>query len=434
MKIGLINFNHRGFLELGVPPVPPIGLEYLVDNLVLKNHEAYLLDLCFLDPKEKTYAIEDFVYGKDVIGITLRNIGIDNFRMLDQQFFADELRQIVKIVQGVTSVPIVLGGQGFSIYPHDILDYVNADFGISGPGEIAFCNLLGNIHDVHRGTIFTGIPNLGIVHHRALIDYGPYISNGGSPAIQTKIGCKQNCGFCVEKTKIVRKRELNAVFEELKLVLNRKFQFIYIAVAEFNSDILQANQFCDRILQESIKFSWSAYLNPIPLTEELVKKMKAAGCVMPCISVTSGDDNTLKTLETGFSIREIRRMAEWFHKYDFPFSVDILFGSPGETIDSSKKTIALMNEIQPNVIGMNLGLRIYNDTNFGRRFIAKEFPLDGTLYGKVENNDNLFFPIFYISDINIEKYLQDICDSDKRYRLLGYSGFEGVNYKVASIG
>jgi hypothetical protein len=48
-----------------------------------------------------------------------------------------------------------------------------------------------------------------------------------------------------------------------------------------------------------------------------------------------------------------------------------------------------------------------------------------------ENNDNLYKPIFYISDMRIRDYLKEICDSDPAYRLLGYSGFGGVNYKVA---
>jgi hypothetical protein len=53
MRVGLINFNKRGVHEPGIPPVPPIGLEYLADDLIGAGHEPALLDLCFVDLGER---------------------------------------------------------------------------------------------------------------------------------------------------------------------------------------------------------------------------------------------------------------------------------------------------------------------------------------------------------------------------------------------
>ena len=47
MHVGLINFNTRGATQEGVPPVPPIGLEYLADGLEADGVDVSLLDLCF---------------------------------------------------------------------------------------------------------------------------------------------------------------------------------------------------------------------------------------------------------------------------------------------------------------------------------------------------------------------------------------------------
>jgi radical SAM superfamily enzyme YgiQ (UPF0313 family) len=431
MKIGLINFNRRGVAEPGVPPVPPIGLEYLVDDLEENNHEVTLLDLCFVTLADRKDTIEAFVRDKDLIGITLRNFGVDNYWMIDDQFFVPDLKKVVAVVKGCKDIPVVLGGQGFSIYPEKTLEYVGADFGVAGPGELALCKLVNNLGAYPRNTILREPANLNILHKRKLIDYDKYISQGGSPAIQTKSGCPFKCGFCVEARKPQQLRSLQRVFEELEILLSRKSKFIFVAEAEFNNHLRHAISFCDGILERQLKFEWSTYLNPIPMTEELVRKMKLAGCANPCVSVESGSDEVLEEMATGFTGNHIRRMAEWFHKYDFPFTVDLIFGSPRDTVKSAQATIKLMEEIRPSIVGMNLGLRIYANTGFGRRFLAGHFNND-CVYGSTENNDDLYKPIFYISDLQIGDYLKDVCDTDPKYRLLGYSGFGGVNYKIAN--
>jgi radical SAM superfamily enzyme YgiQ (UPF0313 family) len=432
MKIGLINFNRRGVAEPDVPPVPPIGLEYLVDDLEAHNHEVALLDLCFVQLADRKDSIEAFVKDNDLIGITLRNFGVDNYWMTDDQFFVPELKKVVATVKSHADVPVVLGGQGYSIYPEKTLDYVGADFGVAGPGEQALCKLVNNFGAYPRRTIFREPANLNILHKRRLIDYDRYISQGGSPAIQTKSGCPFKCSFCIESRKRQQLRSLDSVFEELEILLSRKARFIFVAEAEFNNHLRHSIAFCDGILERQLKFEWSTYLNPIPMTEELVRKMKLAGCVNPCVSVEHGNDEVLGEMNTGFTVRHIRQMAEWFHKYDLPFTVDLIFGAPGDTVKSAQETIKLMEEIRPSVVGMNLGLRIYANTGFGQRFLAGHYKKEKVIFGYVEENDDLYKPIFYISDLRIGRYLEEICDSRPEYRLLGYSGFGGVNYKVAN--
>jgi len=434
MKIGLINFNRRGVAEVGVPPVPPIGLEYLADDLEANNHDVTLLDLCFVTLAERKDSIEAFVSDKDMIGITLRNFGVDNYWMIDDQFFVPELKKVVAIVKGCKDVPVVLGGQGFSIYPVKTLDYVGADFGVAGPGEVAMCKLVNNLGAYPRKTILREPANLNILHKRRLIDYARYISQGGSPAIQTKSGCPFKCSFCIESRKRQQLRSLDRVFEELEIILSMGSKFVFVAEAEFNNHLRHAISFCDGILEKQLKFEWSTYLNPIPMTEELVRKMRLAGCINPCVSVESGSNEVLEDMQTGFSVKHIRQMAEWFHKYDLPFTVDLIFGSPRDTVKSAQATIKLMEEIKPTVVGMNLGLRIYGNTEFGQRFLAGQYSRDGVIYGHTEDNDDLYMPIFYISDLKIGEYLQEVCETDRKYRLLGYNGFGGVNYKVAKVG
>lgn len=431
MRVGLINFNRKGVSEPGLPPVPPIGLEYLADDLYEDHHSVDLLDLCFIDLASRRDAIHNFVRDKDAIGITFRNFGLDSLWLLDDQFYVPELATVVGLVKEATRAPVILGGQGFSIYPERTLAYVGADFGIVGPGERAFRKLLKGLPDHRPGTILREPANLDIVHRRRLIDYRRYIDNGGCAAIATKSGCPFSCSYCVEQRRPLQRRAMDSVVEELRILLGFGVRFMFVAEPEFNNHIHHCIGFCDRVLEEGLEFEWTTYLYPVPITEELVRKMRESGCQNPCVSVIAGDDDVLRQLGNRFTVRDVRKMAEWFHKYDLPFTVDLLFGGPGDTIATAQKTIALMEEIRPTVVGMNIGVRMYSSTPFGRQFLAGAFPKDGRIYGHVDQNDDLFLPIFYISDMAIRDYLMEVCDSDERYRLLGYSGFAGVNYKTA---
>ena len=61
----------------------------------------------------------------------------------------------------VCSCPIVLGGSAFSIFPEQLLRLTGADYGIHGPGEVAFDRL---IDALAAGADPSAIP--GLVHRR----------------------------------------------------------------------------------------------------------------------------------------------------------------------------------------------------------------------------------------------------------------------------
>ena len=108
MRVGLINFNRRGVNEPGIPPVPPIGLEYLIANLTKHGHISDVLDLCFVDNGSKGKVIKNFLSDKDIIGITLRNIDLGCYLLRDH-FYVPELKSLVKEIKETKDIPVVLG-------------------------------------------------------------------------------------------------------------------------------------------------------------------------------------------------------------------------------------------------------------------------------------------------------------------------------------
>ncbi|WP_454888855.1 B12-binding domain-containing radical SAM protein [Sphingobium indicum] len=431
MDVGLINFNKRGVSEPGVPPVPPIGLEYLADDLRAAGHEVSLLDLCFVPREDRPDAIADFAHHKEFVGVTFRNMGTDCLLLEGEQFYVPELETVVREIRAASKAPIVLGGQGYSIFPQKTLEYVGADYGISGPGELALVKLLDSYHSTARGSVLHGPANTEITRARSLIDYNRYFENGGSAAIQTRNGCPFPCGFCIESKKTLYRRNVDRIIEELRTLKSLGATFVFFADPEFNNHLRQAELVCDALIEADLGLTWSCYLNTIPMTQSFAHKLKAAGCVQPCVSMVSGCNDVLKAFDTHFSTEDIRRTAEMLHNAGVEFTVDILVGGPGDTAATVAGTYKLMEEIRPSVVGANLGIRLFPTTPFGKAILNGKYDTVGRLYGATHDNPDFYKPIFYVSEWAAGEAFMEIAQSDRRYNLFGFDGFGGVNYKAA---
>jgi radical SAM superfamily enzyme YgiQ (UPF0313 family) len=52
------------------------------------------------------------------------------------------ISDFIEPLRKITSVPIILGGSGFSLFPTELMKLTGADFGIVGEGESIFPELL----------------------------------------------------------------------------------------------------------------------------------------------------------------------------------------------------------------------------------------------------------------------------------------------------
>ena len=124
LKILLINPN-----TMKSPPVIPIGLEYLATALEKYNHNVDILDLCFYSSPVKELEKQIYIKTNDIVGLTIRNI--DTCHYFYNEFYLQEFKKLMEILKK-QKLPVILGGAGFSAMPNEILEYLQADFGIIG--------------------------------------------------------------------------------------------------------------------------------------------------------------------------------------------------------------------------------------------------------------------------------------------------------------
>ena len=117
---------------------------------------------------------------------------------------------------------------------------------------------------------------------------------------------------------------------------------------------------------------------------------------------------------------------------------DLLLGGPGETDETLKETIDLMKETQPSRVGVSAGVRIYPRTPLAEMVrkdgISEDNPC---LFGNIEDNEDFFRPIFYISPNigrEIHSRVSELIGGDDRFLIGSQDDItENYNYNDNSI-
>src|SRR5215467_9531497 len=121
-------------------PVFPIGAAYMVAVAAEHGHAVETLDLCFLDGPGRALDAKLREFAPQVVGISLRNL--DSSSYPQNTSYIDDYKSLVDVVRAQSDAPIVLGGAAFTVSPGPIMDYLHADVGVVGEGELAFPWLL----------------------------------------------------------------------------------------------------------------------------------------------------------------------------------------------------------------------------------------------------------------------------------------------------
>jgi radical SAM superfamily enzyme YgiQ (UPF0313 family) len=124
MRILLVYTNRNRYLS-----PPPIGLAYLVSPLIEQGHQVKVLDLMFSKNPHHELELTIDTYHPGLVGFSIRNL--DNQYMLDVKNPLPQIKEFVTIAK-TKGVPTVLGGTAFTTFPEEMLQYMEADFGISG--------------------------------------------------------------------------------------------------------------------------------------------------------------------------------------------------------------------------------------------------------------------------------------------------------------
>ena len=409
MRILCISPNR---LSIVVPPLP-IGLAAVV-AAVPSRHQVRTLDFMFAaDPKEQARrVVADFA--PEIIALSLRNIDNQDYRH-PESYIRDD-KDLVQLLKELSPAPVVVGGSGFSILPREFMAYLGADFGVAGEGEEGLREFLAAFEGSRDWATVSGlvwrqgeewrenpvhrVANLEELAPPALEYFTPHLyqeAQGsaklpGMIPVQTRRGCPMKCIYCTTPLlegcgiRAWPPQQVAAWLQDWheRLGLSR----FYFVDNIFNHPLDYARDLCRAIIKLGLPLEWGCLLNPAYPDRELFRLIRQAGGKMVQVGNESGSDLMLTNLGKGYGKEKVELTLELLQEEGLPYACFLMLGGPGETPETVKESVALLEKYQPQMVNLTVGIRIYPGLPLHRQALEE---------GVVAPGDNLLWPHFYLA-------------------------------------
>ena len=297
-----------------------------------------------MSPFQESFHPFDYLYNLTAsrrptfVGLSFRNWDEAGFSYEsdDQKTFLRSLRHTVSTLRrSFPRTPMLLGGSGFSVDPHYLLNMLDLQYGIRGPGENSirhFAKLVANSKNrpdlnsqVSRAIQAGSLPGfvfrsgsdkfeIGSAAREYVeppfrqVDSASHYSNrllGGTIPIRTKTGCTQMCSYCVvPQIEPLSLRKVADVLREIRVFVEMGgSDRIFFADGEFN--LPSANRFRTILTSLAKNFGnnigWFSYLHPVTkFDQQTVKLILKSGCRGVSVTIDSFSDPVLESMGKGF--------------------------------------------------------------------------------------------------------------------------------------
>ena len=277
---------------------------------------------------------------------------------------------ICAIKKNFPKIVLVLEGYHVNADP-SILVAMDIPWGLRGDTEFAFLELC--THVLHGQPINPSTPGLVSYRHGILKDNGPatiaelndlplpaydllsvesyYSASTNKRYMQlfTTRGCPYSCNFCANPTQMdFRYLSNERVIQHLNLLVNEcGVEWVEFMDLTFTVHRKRTLSMCQAIIDSGIRFDWGCETRADLIDEELLLKMKEAGCKKITFGVEAGAEHV--RFRTGKKITDLQfiKAFDLCRKHKVKTMANFIFGHPEETLSDMQKTIGFASRLRP---------------------------------------------------------------------------------------
>ena len=403
MRILLVDPPMQSFMQARADWYP-MSLSYLAGVIMNEGHDVLIyngehdkdLDYLNLTTYSENYHLypdglnndEHYIWKKfknilvsykpDVVGITAFSVKYPS---------AIKIASICKDYD--PSIPIIMGGQHTTIMTDQVLGNPQIDFAVRGEGEETIKEFLyqfnanqqwsnidglcykqdGNIIKNKNRELISDIDSIPFPRIDVLYDIENY-SESSVSKLFTSRGCPYKCTYCGTQniwTYKLRNHSPQRIIDEINIKKN-DFGCSYFTFFDdvFGLNKKQTNALLDTMIEKKININWDCLTRPDTVNDELLKKMKEAGCTKIDMGVESGSDKILLDTKKSTNKKQILEASKLIKNNKIMLYMFFMIGLPTETEEDAQQTKKFLNEIKPDWAGISIftpipGTEIYND-------------------------------------------------------------------------
>jgi len=222
--------------------------------------------------------------------------------------------------------------------------------------------------------------------------------------METGRGCPYRWVFCVVPYfhgKKPRMKSVDKIISELREI-RPLVSDVFFHTDNFTFDPEYVKQFCRALIASKLDFKWVCNSRVDTVDDEMVRLMKEAGCWLMSFGIESGDQGILDQSKKGITLSQSRTAISIVKKNGLMASGHFIFGLPGETNESAKKTLGFAKSLP---------------LDFAEFYIATPFP-GSNLYESIKEK----IPLSW-DKIGYDKDPYGIEVDLKKAKKQGYQGF-----------
>jgi radical SAM superfamily enzyme YgiQ (UPF0313 family) len=278
-------------------------------------------------------------------------------------------KEIIKVVrQTLPEAKVIIGGTHATFRPGEVLT-AGAEVVVRGEGEETLRELLAG-RELRKIKGISYLEEGEVVHNqeRELIQnldalpmpawrYFPLHAYRVMSLISAR-GCVYRCTYCSAAQfwrRRVRFRSPRNVVEEVERLYSMGFRRLRFMDSTFTLDKGRALEICSLIEELGYSdLSWSCETRADHLDGELLDALKSAGCTLICIGVDSGAQQVLDACRRGITVEQLREAILMAKERGIKVRAYVTFGFPGESAESVRATVRLLEETKPEQILLSL--------------------------------------------------------------------------------
>ncbi len=366
---------------------PPLGIAYMAAVLEENNIDVNIIDASAEDMTFEELGEELKTRKPDLIAITALTPTIGR---------ALESAEITKKV--LPNSKVIMGGYHPTFNYEETLNDENVDIIIRGEGEYIMLDLVqtlennGDLENV-KGIVFEkenennekvivvtperppvvdldSIP-FPALHLLPMDKYELLNMTTDMTTMITSRGCPMQCSFCSSSAlhgTLMRTRSITNIVDEMEhLINNYNINTIAFMDDTFTINKQRVIDLCDEIKKRNIKVWWGCTSRVDTLDEELLQKMKDAGCITIFMGVESADQQSLDLMNKNITINKIEMAFKKSKDIGIRTIASVVLGMPGDTKENMKKTVQFVKKLNPSYAVYSLatpypGTRFYKES------------------------------------------------------------------------